>query len=100
MMNTLYDILGIESHATPDQIETAYRRHLGKIGENEQSLLSDADKIQMQVLKEAYSVLSSNARRKAYDAKLSADQQRVHSETVEARPISRAQIVFLIAVFV
>jgi hypothetical protein len=57
---TLYDILGVKSNASPDEIEQAFKAKMA--GPD----LDDAMRI---ALREAHSVLSSMDRRNAYDAR-------------------------------
>lgn len=62
-MRTLYDVLGLSPHANASQIEHAYRHALTGIGDTPDEL------IRAKAIGEAYSVLGSETRRSAYDAR-------------------------------
>lgn len=62
-MRTLYDVLGLSPLASTAQIEHAYQHALGTIGDTADEL------IRAKAIGEAYSVLGSEARRSAYDAR-------------------------------
>ena len=67
-MNTLYDVLGISSQTNATQIEQGYRSIMASlIGDGENV---ERDMIRAKAIKEAYAILSSPARRQAYDEKL------------------------------
>lgn len=67
-MRTLYSILGLDSDATAQQIEQAYKTQLAKV---EAELITDSERHNRLVaLSETYSVLSNPVTRKAYDQKL------------------------------
>ncbi len=84
-MRNLYDILGLSSNATDLQIEQAYRIRLHVL-KDEQKLLSEPDNLELRAIEEAYSVLTSPARRERYDQKLKILSQPVSYQVVEARP--------------
>ncbi len=60
---TLYEILGIEKDATPEDIKKAYRHKANKLHPDKK----DGDKEKFVEVKEAYEILSDPERRAAYD---------------------------------
>ena len=98
-MKTLYDLLDIERNATHVDIERGYRRCLDAYLANKGTGQPDRETLQMQAIREAYLLLSSPARRKAYDEKL-----RESAETQYARAaaggLPRASLMLAIALLV
>ncbi|PUA17168.1 DnaJ domain-containing protein [Glaciimonas sp. PCH181] len=72
-MTTLYEILGLSLRATAEQVEQAYTAQTRKLETEGPS--PEHNKAQLMAIKEAYAVLSSEARRAAYDAKLNKTTQ-------------------------
>lgn len=73
LMKTLYDVLGLSRTASAAQIEQAYRFHLDNLDKDSAS--PEDGVIRGKALREAYTVLSSELRKKEYDLKLSAKEQ-------------------------
>ena len=98
-MKTLYDLLDIERNAAHADIERGYRRCLDAYLANKGTGQPDRETLQMQAIREAYLLLSSPARRKAYDEKL-----RESAETRYARAaaggLPRASLMLAIALLV
>lgn len=72
-MNTLYDVLGISSQTNATQIEQGYRSIMASL--NGDGANYEQDMIRAKAIKEAYAILSSPARRQAYDEKLKLKEQ-------------------------
>jgi colicin import membrane protein len=96
-MQTLYDILGLSSRATLEQIEQAYKLHINKLKHEESGQVPEQDILQMRAIKDAYLTLSSPARRQRYDEKLSAASQ-VRYEVVESAPFPWLKVLLLTAI--
>lgn len=62
-MKTLYEILGIDRNATPDEIKAAYRERAKKCHPD----TADGDEEAMQGVNRAYEVLKNPTTRKEYD---------------------------------
>jgi curved DNA-binding protein CbpA len=92
-MATLYEILGVKRDATAEQITQAFESQsdLGKAGE----VLPEQHQLRLKAVKEAYTVLSSPGRRKAYDLKL-ANHNQVTWEEVRQTPFPWLQISLVI----
>lgn len=84
MKDSFYDILMINPRATPEIIAAAYRERKG-ILQGEANAGNEDARNHLVFLEEAYAVLSSPAKRDAYDAALSAqDARRTPSYTTSA----------------
>lgn len=95
-MNTLYDILGIGRQATPAQIDAGYQARLDYLKENGTSPEEDIQ--QLRILREAHSILSSENKRRSYDARLaarSASPAVVHYQAEEKNPMPWVLIIAL-----
>lgn len=97
-MRTLYDVLGVSSSASNEQIEAAYHFALNSLGRNGASKSPEEEAIRAKAIKEAYAVLSTPMRRDAYDAKLRARQAPAVSSPVETDGLPWGKIA--IALFV
>lgn len=93
-MKTLYDLLGIGSQATLTQVEQGYKHSLDALKDDDSKSAAEGN-MRLQAIREAYLVLSSPARRQAYDDKLKASQQAPY-EIVESSGGSLKLIVPLI----
>jgi curved DNA-binding protein CbpA len=74
-MKTLYDLLGIEHQATLAQIEQGYRHSLDAYLAQQGTTKPEEDQ-QLRAIAEAYRLLSSPTRRRAYDDKLNRQFKR------------------------
>ena len=74
-MATLYDTLGVQAHATDDEIKRAYRKAAMKWHPDRNHGAEDVARAAFQEIKDAYAILSDAAQRKVYDA-VYAEQMR------------------------
>ncbi|PQV54867.1 J domain-containing protein [Paraburkholderia sp. BL21I4N1] len=74
-MTTLYDTLGVPTHATDDEIKRAYRKAAMKWHPDRNSGAEEVARATFQEIKDAYAILSDAAQRKVYDA-VYAEQMR------------------------
>lgn len=74
-MATLYDTLGVPTHATDDEIKRAYRKAAMKWHPDRNSGAEEVARATFQEIKDAYAILSDAAQRKVYDA-VYAEQMR------------------------
>ncbi|WP_134134175.1 J domain-containing protein [Paraburkholderia sp. BL6665CI2N2] len=74
-MATLYDTLGVPTHATDEEIKRAYRKAAMKWHPDRNSGAEDVARATFQEIKDAYAILSDAAQRKVYDA-VYAEQMR------------------------
>ncbi|WLI88466.1 DnaJ domain-containing protein [Massilia sp. R2A-15] len=72
-MGTLYDVLGLNRLSNATQIEQGYRTALENLCGGDAH--AEQDMIRAREIKEAYAILSSPARRDAYDAQLKVREQ-------------------------
>jgi curved DNA-binding protein CbpA len=77
-MNTLYDILGVGRLATPAQIDSGYNTQMAALAADDSRDTQDGLQ-RLRVLKEAYLLLSSPAKRTLYDRKLREREMPVRS---------------------
>ncbi len=94
-MATLYEILGLGQRATLEQVEQAFILQSEKL-QNE-GLSSEQDAFKLRAVKDAFAILSSPVRRKAYDDKLNKASQITY-EVVETSPLPWLKILLLSAV--
>lgn len=74
-MATLYETLGVPTHATDDEIKRAYRKAAMKWHPDRNSGAEDVARATFQEIKDAYAILSDASQRKVYDA-VYAEQMR------------------------
>jgi curved DNA-binding protein CbpA len=74
-MATLYDTLGVPTHATDEEIKRAYRKAAMKWHPDRNSGAEEVARATFQEIKDAYAILSDAAQRKVYDA-VYAEQMR------------------------
>jgi DnaJ-class molecular chaperone len=74
-MATLYDTLGVPTHATDEEIKRAYRKAAMKWHPDRNSGAEAVARAAFQEIKDAYAILSDAAQRKVYDA-VYAEQMR------------------------
>lgn len=74
-MATLYDTLGVHTHATDEEIKRAYRKAAMKWHPDRNSGAEEVARATFQEIKDAYAILSDAAQRKVYDA-VYAEQMR------------------------
>ncbi|HEY4298579.1 MAG TPA: J domain-containing protein [Paraburkholderia sp.] len=67
-MTTLYDTLGVHTHATDDEIKRAYRKAAMKWHPDRNNGAEEVARAAFQEIKDAYAILSDAAQRKVYDA--------------------------------
>lgn len=87
-MATLYDTLGVPTHATDDEIKRAYRKAAMKWHPDRNHGAEDVARAAFQEIKDAYAILSDAGQRKVYDT-VYAEQMR-EWETLHTRQ-QRAQ---------
>jgi len=93
-MGTLYDVLGISQQTNAEQISRAYRACLDSMtAETSNPSNAENDLIRAKAIKEAYAILSSPARRDAYDARL-AEKANPIVMIIEKPPLPWAAILF------
>jgi curved DNA-binding protein CbpA len=85
-MNTLYDILGLSRMASPEQIEQAYKEKLDSLKADETNTSEDSIN-KLRAIREAYLMLSSPAKRAAYDQKLK-NRETVSYQVVQEKTMS------------
>jgi hypothetical protein len=95
LMPTLYEILGINRDATSEQVAKAFESQRSHSQDEKAS--SEQDLVKLMAIKEAYAVLSSPERRKAYDLKLT-NVSKVTWEDVEQVPVPWLRMVLVIGV--
>ncbi|WP_144141524.1 J domain-containing protein [Paraburkholderia sp. BCC1884] len=74
-MATLYDTLGVHTHATDEEIKRAYRKAAMKWHPDRNGGAEAVARATFQEIKDAYAILSDAAQRKVYDA-VYAEQMR------------------------
>lgn len=82
-MTTLYDVLGLGRQASAAQVAQAYQASLESLVADSGHENYERDMIRAKAIREAYAILSSPARREAYDAKLRLKEQPPVYEVVE-----------------
>jgi len=66
-MATLYETLGVDEHATEDEIKRAYRKAAMRSHPDRNAGNEEAARAKFQEIKEAYAILSDPAQREVYD---------------------------------
>ncbi|MFM0199320.1 J domain-containing protein [Paraburkholderia fungorum] len=67
-MATLYDTLGVQAHATDEEIKRAYRKAAMKWHPDRNNGAEEVARATFQEIKDAYAILSDTAQRKVYDS--------------------------------
>ncbi|HYD60790.1 MAG TPA: DnaJ domain-containing protein [Noviherbaspirillum sp.] len=93
-MKTLYDVLGVSRQASQEQLELAHKFCLDSLLSEKEGEFGEDAILRAKAIKEAYAVLSSPARRQAYDAKLDARQPVVTYEVVESGNFPWLKVMF------
>ncbi|BAN24774.1 J domain-containing protein [Caballeronia insecticola] len=75
-MATLYQTLGVDEHATEEEIKRAYRKAAMRCHPDRNAGNEDAARAKFQELKEAYAILSDPAQREVYDRIFAEEMQR------------------------
>ncbi len=78
-MQTHYTLLGISEKATREEIRKAYRKLVLKLHPDKAKDPNSVDKFLK--VKEAYEILTDNAKRRAYDLYLESKRQNTHKQT-------------------
>ncbi|WNC93918.1 J domain-containing protein [Paraburkholderia sp. FT54] len=96
-MATLYDTLGVPTHATDEEIKRAYRKAAMKWHPDRNSGTEEVARAAFQEIKDAYAILSDAAQRKVYDAVYAeqmrgweAQRARQHQAQAEREAAARA----------
>jgi curved DNA-binding protein CbpA len=80
-MTTLYDVLGLSRQADAAQVEHGYRIMMAALTSDGGDVRYQQDMIRAKAIREAHAILSSPARRSAYDEKLRI-KERINYEVV------------------
>ncbi|WP_244817274.1 J domain-containing protein [Caballeronia sp. Lep1P3] len=75
-MVTLYETLGVEEHATEEEIKRAYRKAAMRCHPDRNAGNEDAARAKFQEIKEAYAILSDPAQREVYDRTFAEEVER------------------------
>lgn len=75
-MATLYEMLGVDEHATEKEIKRAYRKAAMRCHPDRNAGNEDAARAKFQEIKEAYAILSDPAQREVYDRTFAEEIQR------------------------
>jgi curved DNA-binding protein CbpA len=94
-MATLYDTLGVPTHATDDEIKRAYRKAAMKWHPDRNHGAEEVARAAFQEIKDAYAILSDAEQRKVYDT-VYAEQMReweaLHTRRQRAQARREAQV--------
>jgi curved DNA-binding protein CbpA len=77
-MATLYETLGVDEHATDEEIKRAYRKAAMRCHPDRNAGNEDAARAKFQEIKEAYAILSDRAQREVYDRIFAEEMRRWH----------------------
>jgi curved DNA-binding protein CbpA len=75
-MATLYETLGVDDHATDDEIKRAYRKAAMRCHPDRNVGSEDSARAAFQEIKEAYAILSDPAQRQVYDSIFAEEMRR------------------------
>jgi curved DNA-binding protein CbpA len=96
-MATLYETLGVDEHATDDEIKRAYRKAAMRCHPDRNVGSEDTARAAFQEIKEAYAILSDPAQRQVYDSifaeemrRWEAQRQQEEAEEAERRAAAQA----------
>jgi curved DNA-binding protein CbpA len=79
-MATLYETLGVDEHATEEQLKRAYRKAAMRFHPDRNVGNEKAAHEKFQELKEAYAILSDPAQREVYDRIFAEEMQRFETQ--------------------
>jgi curved DNA-binding protein CbpA len=79
-MPTLYETLGVDEHATDDEIKRAYRKAAMRCHPDRNAGNEEAARAQFHEIKEAYAILSDAGQREVYDRIFAEEMQRWNAE--------------------
>jgi curved DNA-binding protein CbpA len=80
-MATLYETLGVNEHATEEEIKRAYRKAAMRCHPDRNVGNEDIARAKFQEIKEAYAILSDPAQREVYDRIYADEMRRWHERT-------------------
>lgn len=84
-MKTLYEVLGVDRQASITDIAQRYRHHLNQhVATSHQRAISKKDQRRLQQMREAYLLLTSPSRRRAYDLKIAQAERARNRWTTKA----------------
>jgi curved DNA-binding protein CbpA len=96
-MTTLYDLLGVQTNATEDEIKRAYRKAAMRWHPDRNAGAEESARAAFQEIKDAYGILSDPGQRQVYDAVFAeqmreweAHHQRAERERAEHEEAARA----------
>ncbi|SAL04205.1 molecular chaperone DnaJ [Caballeronia calidae] len=87
-MATLYETLGVDEHATDEEIKRAYRKAAMRCHPDRNAGNEDAARAKFQEIKEAYAILSDPAQREVYD-RIYAEEMRRWEEHMRQEEAER-----------
>jgi curved DNA-binding protein CbpA len=87
-MATLYQTLGVDEHATEEEIKRAYRKAAMRCHPDRNVGNEDTARAKFLEIKEAYGILSDPAQREVYD-RIYADEMRRWEERVRQEEVER-----------
>lgn len=94
-MKTHYEVLDVDRQASIGDIAQRYRHHLSQhVASNQNRVIRKKDQRRLQRMREAYLLLSSPSRRRAYDVQL-ARQERVRRRWFEAAGLAGCVLMLL-----
>jgi DnaJ-class molecular chaperone len=90
-MATLYETLGVDEHATEEQLKRAYRKAAMRLHPDRNVGNEKAAHAKFQELKEAYAILSDPAQREVYDRIFAEEMQRFEAQRREEEAAREAR---------
>ena len=89
MAKSLYLVLGVETNASPQQVQSAYRHWSSRLDPEHE----DADAPALREAQDAYSILADPAQRRAYDGRIQSPS-KTRAEPFRPKPSPPAPIEF------